>query len=91
MPAWRDSFKPARLTVLDARLLFVLIPTLLWIRWYTVIPLIIAAAILYLVERRMEMSVPSALRALRSILAGRIRKARPSTKVRHLVDYDRVN
>lgn len=91
MPAWRDSFKPARVAVLDARLLFILLPTLLWIRWYTVIPLIVVALVLYYVERRLEMSVPSALRAVRSLIAGRIRPARSADKLRRAVDFDRVN
>ena len=91
MPAWRESYKPARFIVLDARILFILIPTLLWIRWYTVIPLVVVAITLFIVERRLEMSVPSALRLVRSSVAGRIRHGRSLSKLRRPIDYDRMD
>jgi hypothetical protein len=89
MPAWRDTYKPARLFVLDARLLFVLLPTLLWVRIYTIVPLLLAAGLLFYVERRLEMSVPSALRAMRSMIAGHRRPALNASKLRYPIDYDR--
>ncbi len=89
MPAWRDTFKPARFTVLDARLLYILLPTILWVRIYTVVPLVIVAGLLFYVEKRLEMSVPSAIRAVRSTLAGPTRNARAFNKLRRVVDYDR--
>jgi hypothetical protein len=89
MPAWRDSYKPARFIMLDARILFLLVPTLLWIRWYTVIPLFIVALVLFYIERRLEISVPSALRMVRSTFAGRQRPGRSVSKLRRLIDFDR--
>jgi hypothetical protein len=91
MPAWRDTYKPARLFIIDARLLFILLPTLLWVRYYTVLPLLAVIILLFYVERRLEMSIPSALRLVRSTLAGPIRPARSASKLRQLIDYDRTD
>jgi hypothetical protein len=77
--------------MLDGRILFIMLPTLLWPRIYTLVPLVIVAGTLFYVERRLEMDVASALRAARSSLAGSLRPARPSPKQRRRVDYDRID
>lgn len=90
MAHWNHSYKPARFFTLDARIMVLIVPTLLHFRYYTVLPVLAVAAILYYVERRMEMSVSSAGRAVRSFLAGRIRPGRVQSKQRQPIDFDRV-
>jgi intracellular multiplication protein IcmT len=89
MPAWRDSYKPARFFVLDARIILILLPTLIHIRLYTVIPTILIGIVLWYVEKRLEMDISSAARGLRSFLVGEKRPAFSLMKTRYMVDYDR--
>lgn len=95
MPAWRDSYKPARFFVLDARILFLITATALWPAYYTFGSLVALAVVLFVVERRFEMSVPSAIRGVRSwvvtAFTGPLRPARPYPKQRRPIDYDRMD
>lgn len=88
MAHWRDTYRPTRFFFLDGRAGVVVIGTLLWIRPWTVTLAFLALALAFYLER-MGMGVPSALRALRSNLAGRYRPALPHYKVRHPVDFGR--
>ena len=89
MANWRDTYRPARFFLVDARILFLVLPMLLHLRWYTVAPTIGAVAFLYYFEKRRDMDVPSSLRMLRSWLCGPLRPARARAKIRRPVDYDR--
>jgi hypothetical protein len=75
--------------MLDARITFMILPTLLFIRWYTVLPTVVLSVILWWVEKRLEMDISSALRAVRCFFAGSRRPTRAAPKRRHPVDYDR--
>lgn len=90
MPEWRDSYKPARFFVLDARILFLAVPTLIHIRFYTVIPTIIVGGVLWFVEKRLEMDIASAIRGVRSMIVGTKRPGVSLMKIRYMVDYDRA-
>ena len=87
---WRDSYRPARLSIIDARIVLLILPTMVHLRWYTVTVTVIVAAALYYFERRREMLVPGALRMMRFWIAGDIRPARPRTKRRPMLDFGRV-
>ena len=91
MPQWRESYKPARLLIMDARVTALVLLAMLHVRWYTVGPLVLICAVLWFIEKRLEMDVPSALRAIRSWMAGAQRPARPEQKRRGRVDYDRID
>lgn len=91
MPAWRDSYKPARFFTMDARIMFFILPTLLHIRWYTMVPTAVVAVTLWYVEKHLEMHISSALRAARSYLVGHKRPNVSLMKVRYRVDYDRTD
>lgn len=86
---WRDTYRPARFVKIDARISFLILPTMLYFRWYTVVPTLLAAVILYWLEKRLNMDVPSALRAIRSYIAGPYRIARPGWKALKFVDFER--
>jgi hypothetical protein len=91
MPNWRDTYKPARFFMVDARIAPALLITLVWVRWYTVIPTIILIGLVWYAEKRLDMDVASALRSVRSWFAGSDRPARSVLKQRSVVDYDRSN
>ena len=74
MANWRDTYRPARFFVIDGRILFLIIPMLIHVRWYTVGPTVVVAAVLFYFEKRRDMDVPSAVRMARSWLAGPIRR-----------------
>jgi intracellular multiplication protein IcmT len=90
---WRDTYRPARLFFLDARLGFALIVMLLHFVWWTVLSVIIVSGLLFYFEKRKDMSVPSALRWARSYITtavgGALRPSRSDVKMRRLVDFDR--
>ena len=91
MPVWRECSKPARFFMVDARIAPALLITLVWVRWYTVIPTILLVLLVWYAEKRLDMDVASALRAVRSWFAGPDRPARSVLKQRSVVDYDRSN
>lgn len=88
---WRDTYRPARFFILDARLLFVLIPTLLHLRWYTIALTLVLAGLLYFFEKRQEMQIAGAIRMVRWWMTGESRPAAPRFKRRRMIDYGRIN
>jgi intracellular multiplication protein IcmT len=87
MANWRDTFKPARFFPLDARAGLFVVAMLLHIRPWTITLTIVAIAAFWYLER-LGMDFTSALRGMRSWLAGRIRPAQPEYKHRDPVDWD---
>ena len=90
MSHWRNTFKPARFFMIDARASFFVLLFLLHMRVWTMIALFIVFGILLFVER-MGYDFASALRALRSSMAGNLRNNKPRNKESFPVDYDRVH
>jgi len=68
-PHWRDSARPPRFFVVDARAAFPLLLFLLHIRWWTFI-LAIVATIFFATLERYGFTVPVFLRWVRTTLAG---------------------
>lgn len=68
-PHWRDSARPPRFFIVDARAAFPLLLFLLHIRWWTFI-LAVVATIFFATLERYGFTVPVFLRWLRSTLAG---------------------
>ena len=83
--AWRDSMRPVRFYVFDARLLLLAIPWLFLPTWWTTA--IVAAAMLACraAEAR-GYRVPAALRALRAKAAGR-RRALHVARLHRFTDF----
>jgi len=88
---WRDTFRPARFFMIDARVLFIILPTILHFRWYTIMATVLVAGVLYFFEKRQEMQVPGALRMLRWWFIGHDRPARPRLKRRWMIDYAHID
>lgn len=84
---YRDTARPARFFFVDARALFPVVVWLFHMKTWTLAIAAISIGLLYLVERK-GMNVPSAVRSMRSWLAGRGRPAVPVTLRRRLVDWD---
>lgn len=87
---WRDTYRPARLFKIDARIILMIIPTLVHLRWYTLLPTVVAAIILFYFEKKREMLVPGAIRMVRHWIAGDVRPAKPRLKYRTRIDHGRV-
>lgn len=68
-PHWRDSARPARFFIVDARAAFPLLLFLLHIRWWTFI-LAVVATIFFATLERYGFTVPVFLRWVRTTLAG---------------------
>jgi len=83
---WRDSYRPARLFVIDARIVLLILPTVVHLRWYTILPTLAVAAVLYYFEKRREMLVPGAVRMVRWWMAGDDRPPGPPHKRRGTLD-----
>lgn len=90
-PNWRDTYRHPRLFIFDARLAFLVLPTLLHVRTYTVALTVCAAILLYYFEKRRSMDVASSLRMIRALAAGTQRPTRGRMKIRLPVDYDRID
>lgn len=88
MAHWRDTYRPARFFFLDVRAGILVLCMLIWIRPWTIALAVLAISLAWYLER-IGLDVPSALRALRSYLAGTIRPALPFHKVRHEIDFSR--
>ena len=81
--AWRDSMRPVRFFVFDARLLFLFAPWLFFPAWPTTAALLLAIAALRIAEAR-GYRLATAIRAVRARLAGR----RPALHAsRRFADY----
>lgn len=88
MAHWRNTWKPARFFMMDARAGIPLLGASLYIRTWT---LLLAAGIVFgfwWMERQ-GMTFPSAVRAIRCKLTGKLRPAKRRKKIRHPVDYGR--
>lgn len=85
----RNTYENPKLWILDARLLLFVLACLLHFRWYTVVPTIIVAVLLWYFEVRRSMNVSSSMRMVRSWLAGPHRPARSLSRRMLMVDYQR--
>lgn len=82
---WRDSMRPVRLYVIDARLLALLVLWLFVPTWWTTAAVVLALAALRLAEAR-GYRLHAALRAVRAWSAGR-RPALHARRTRRFVDF----
>ena len=85
VPLWRDSMRPVRFYVIDARLLSVLILWLFVPTWWTTAAAVLALAALRVAEAR-GYRLHAALRAVRAWSAGR-RTALHARRTRRFVDF----
>ena len=83
--AWRDSMRPVRFYVFDARLLILLTPWLFLPTWWTTATVVAAMLVCRAAEAR-GYRFRAALRALRSLSAGR-RRALHAARLRRFVDF----
>lgn len=94
MANWRDTYRPARFGPFNAwiapMILLSLFP-LFWPRWLSIGATIAMAVFLYYFEKRRNMDVASAIRLIRSWVAGPERPARSHPKQRMKIDYERRN
>jgi len=90
MSHWRETFKPARFSIMDARAGVPLLAMLLHIRPWTITVTAIIIIVFILLERR-GLSVPSAFRAFRAWVIGDARPPLSHVKVRGHIDYGRRN
>ena len=88
MAHWRYTFKPARFFMLDARASIVILLFLLHIRVWTFALAVFVVGLFYWVERY-GYDFPSAIRAIRLYLSGKIRPAQSINKQQNPVEYDR--
>lgn len=87
MASWRDTYKPPRLFMIDARIAYVILPALLHVRWWTISLVLVISAILLYVERRRGLHIAAAGRTARWWLAGDERPARNPARQRRTADY----
>ena len=71
---WRDTMRAPRLLIFDARLIFCCALLIIHLRIWTVMLLVVGIIVFWLIERA-GLRFPSALRALRSTIAGAARPA----------------
>ena len=83
--AWRDSMRPVRFYVFDARLLLLAGPWLFLPEWWTTGIVAAAALACRAVEAR-GYRLPAAMRALRALSAGR-RRAFHAARIRRFTDF----
>lgn len=83
---WRNTMKPVKFFALDARAAASFFLLLLHARLWTLYLCTVITIAFTLVERR-GLTVPSALRGLRSWIVGRKRPAWLSTRKNKLIDY----
>jgi len=88
MAHWRNTWKPARFFVMDARSALPLLPTMLYIRLWT-LALAMAVILLFWWLERVGLTFPAAIRTLRSRFAGKHRMPRRRQKNRYPIDYGR--
>ncbi len=83
---WRNSMKPVRFFSMDARAAIPFLFLLVYARLVTLIFAIVSTIVFMMLEKR-GLTLPSALRALRSWLLGPKRPAWISMRRRRLKDY----
>ena len=85
VPPWRDSMRPVRFYLIDARLLVLLVLWLFVPTWWTTAAVVLAVAALRVAEARGD-RLHAALRRVRAWSAGR-RPALHAGRVRRFVDF----
>lgn len=83
---WRNSMRPVRFFAFDARAVIPYIFLLLYARLVTLIIAVTVTLVFWVLERR-GLTVPSALRKLRSWLCGPVRPGWIKVYRRRLTDY----
>ncbi len=83
---WRNTQKPARFFVLDARAFTALFLFLVHARLWTLVFAIVVMILFWLLEQR-GLTFEASLRALRSWILGVRRPANSRRAIRHWVDY----
>ena len=86
VPPWRDTMRPVRFYLIDARLLVLLSVWLFVPAWWTTAAAVIAVTALRIAEAR-GYRLHAALRAVRALSAGR-RPALHARRVRRFVDFE---
>jgi len=84
---WRNSQKPARFFMIDARAFAAILLFLVHARLWTFILALVVMAVLWLLERR-GLTFEAALRAFRAWMLGRNRPANHRRAIRRWIDYD---
>ena len=82
---WRDSMRPVRFYLIDARLLVLVVLWLFLPTWWTTAAMVLAVAALRVAEAR-GYRLRAALRAVRALTAGR-RAALHARRARRFVDF----
>lgn len=82
---WRNTARPARFFGIDARACLVVLLFLVHIRLWTLILMILVLALCFMLER-FGMTLPVALRRLRSFFAGPYRRALVKASDRRFID-----
>ena len=85
VPPWRDTMRPVRFYLVDARLLVLLVLWLFVPAWWTTAAVVLAVTALRIAEAR-GYRLHSALRAVRALTAGR-RPALHARRVRRFADF----
>ena len=85
VPLWRDTMRPVRFYLIDARLLVLLVLWLFVPTWWTTVLVMLAVTALRVAEAR-GYRLRAALRAVRALTAGR-RPALHARRVRRFVDF----
>ena len=83
--AWRDTMRPVRFYVFDARLLMLAAPWLFYPGWWTT-AVVLAAMLACRAAEARGYRLPAAARALRARAAGR-RRALHAARERRFVDF----
>ena len=85
VPPWRDTMRPVRFYLIDARLLALLTVWLFVPAWWTTAAVVVAVTALRIAEAR-GYRLHAALRAMRALSAGR-RPALHARRARRFVDF----
>ncbi len=83
--AWRDSMRPVRAWVFDARLLILALPWLFLPTWWTT-AIVVAAMLACRAAEARGYRLAAAVRALRALSAGR-RRALHAARLRRFTDF----
>ena len=83
--AWRDSMRPVRFYVFDARLLILAVPWLFLPTWWTT-AVVAAAMLAFRAAEARGYRFRAAVRALRALCAGR-RRALHAARLRRFTDF----
>lgn len=86
---WRNTQKPARFWILDARAAIFLALFLIHMRTWTFVLAVLSMFIFYIFER-MGLTFAAALRAIRCYILGRNRPANRRRALRRRVDFEGI-